>query len=273
MKRTVFFISDSTGITAQTLGQSVMAQFEHLEFKKVVIPYVNTIEKAEETVLRINQTFDNDGIQPLVFDTIVDKKIRTVLAESRGFLMDILSTFLAPLETLLQAESSYTVGKARGKTTDTNYRNRINAMHYAMDNDDGASTSRYEDADLILVGVSRCGKTPSSIYMALQFGIYTANYPITEEDLDELSLPKSLQAHRNKLFGLTIDPERLCVIRTERRANSRYSSQKQCEHEVREVEALFRRFGIPFVDTTHLSIEEIATKILSESGIERSGQY
>lgn len=268
-KRTAFFVSDSTGITAQTLGQSLLAQFKNQSIRHIVIPYVDSEDKAREAVKKINKAYGEDGLQPIVFDTIIASDIRKILATSSGHMIDILSTFLKPLENLLQSESSYTVGKSHGNTEDASYRSRINAVHYALDNDDGARTSHYEQADLILVGVSRCGKTPTCLYMALQFGIYTANYPLTEDDLENLDLPKSLLAYKHKLFGLTIEPNRLHAIRSERRQNSRYASIKQCEYEVREVEATFRRFGIPFIDTTHFSIEEISAKILDVANIDR----
>lgn len=268
-KRTAFFVSDSTGITAQTLGQSLLAQFKNQPIRQVVIPYVDSHAKAQEAVKRINRAFAEDGSQPIVFDTIVASNIRDILASSSGYMIDILSTFLKPLENLLQAESSYTVGKSHGSTEDASYRSRINAVHYALENDDGVRTSHYEQADLILLGVSRSGKTPTCLYLALQFGIYAANYPLTEDDLENLELPKSLLPYKNKLFGLTIEPARLSAIRSERRQNSRYASLKQCEYEVREVEATFRRLGIPYIDATHFSIEEIAAKILDAANIER----
>ena len=269
MKRTAFYVSDSTGITAHTLGQSLLAQFEGLDIEHVIVPYLDSEEKVLELVNRINAASDRDGAQALVFDTIVDDQYRAMLAQSRGFMVDILDTFLKPLEKVLDTHSSYSVGRSHGATTDTSYKNRMDAVHYALDNDDGAQINHYDRADLILVGVSRCGKTPTCIYMALQFGVFTANYPITEEDINDLRLPKALQPQKPKLFGLTIDPERLSAIRNERRANSKYASAKQCEFEVREAEALFRRYGIPFLDTTHFSIEEISTRILSRLGMER----
>lgn len=269
MKRSAFYISDSTGITAQTLGHSLLNQFEGIEFEQVVIPYVDSVEKARDACRRINKACEHDGAQAVVFDTVVDTEIREILAGSNGFMMDILSTFLKPLEQYLNASSSYTVGRSPATVWNESYKGRINAVHYAMDNDDGSKVDQFDKADLILIGVSRSGKTPTSIYLALQFGIYTANYPLTEEDLGELRLPKCLQAHKNKLFGLTISAERLSSIRSERRADSRYASLKQCEYEVKEVEALFRRFGIPFINTTRFSVEEISTRILSLAEIDR----
>ncbi|WP_286788196.1 MULTISPECIES: posphoenolpyruvate synthetase regulatory kinase/phosphorylase PpsR [unclassified Pseudomonas] len=269
MKRTAFFISDGTGITAETLGQSLLAQFENISFTKLTRPYTDTVEKARAMVQQINNAAVSDGARPIIFDTIVNREIRAILDQSNGFMIDIFSTFLSPLEQELCAESSYSVGKSHSMMHNANYMQRIEAVNFALENDDGARTQHYDKADLILVGVSRCGKTPTCLYMALQFGIRAANYPLTEEDMERLQLPASLKTQKNKLFGLTIDPDRLSAIRHERRPNSRYASFAQCEFEVREVESLFRRENLPSINSTHFSVEEIAAKILVEKGVER----
>lgn len=269
MKRTVFFISDGTGITAETLGHSLLAQFGHLQFEQVTLPYIDNPDKAHQVVGRINRAAENDGIRPIIFDTIVDNDIRAALAASNGFMIDIFGTYLQPLEAELNTSSSYRVGKIHSIADDANYKVRIDAVHFALDNDDGARTRHYDQADVILVGVSRSGKTPTCLYLALQFGIRAANYPLTDDDLDDLNLPKALKEHRGKLIGLSIDPERLSAIRTERKSNSRYASISQCEQEVRGAEALYNRFGVPFINSTHASIEEISTRVLDLAGIER----
>ena len=269
MKRTAFFISDGTGITAEALGQSLLAQFETIAFDKVTRPYIDSIEKARAMVQQINAAAEKDGGRPIIFDTVVNQEIRDILAESAGFMIDIFSTYLAPLEQELTSHSSYSVGKSHSISHNANYMERIDAVNFALDNDDGARTHYYDKADLILVGVSRCGKTPTCLYMAMQFGIRAANYPLTEEDMERLQLPAALKPYKHKLFGLTIDPDRLTAIRHERKPNSRYSSFAQCEFEVREVENLFRREGLPFINSTHFSVEEISAKILVEKGVER----
>lgn len=268
-KRTAFFISDGTGITSETLGRSLLAQFESIEFEQVTIPYVDTEDRAREVVAQINKQAEMDGIEPVIFDTIVDQSIRETLASSKGIFVDVFGSFLHPLEKALGVESSYSVGKSHSIVDDQSYKIRIDAVHFALDNDDGARTRHYDQADVILIGVSRSGKTPTCLYLALQFGIKAANYPLTDDDLDDIKLPKALQVHRNKLFGLSIDPERLATIREERKSNSRYSSVNQCVQEVRGAEALYNRFGIPYINSTHASIEEISTKIISEAGLKR----
>lgn len=269
MKRTVFFISDGTGITAETLGHSLLAQFDAIEFEQITIPYVNSESRARDAVTRINKAAAADGHPPIIFDTIVNEDVRRELARSDGFMIDIFSSFLKPLEKALGSSSSYSVGKSHSIVNNQSYNLRIDSVHFALDNDDGARTRHYDQADVILVGVSRSGKTPTCLYLALQFGVKAANYPLTEDDLDDLDLPRALKEHRNKLFGLSIEPERLAAIRTERKPNSKYASIQQCESEVRGAEAIFNRYGIPFINSTHASIEEISTMIIEAAGLKR----
>lgn len=267
MRRSAFFVSDSTGITVETLGKSLLAQFENLEFDKTVLPFVDTPEKAHLAVGRINDAGERDGAPPVLFDSIVNEQIRTIIAGSNAVVMDIFSTFLEPLERALNAKSALTVGRGHKRDTELHYQQRIAAVNYAMDNDDGARINHYDQAQLILIGVSRCGKTPSCLYMAMQHGVFAANYPLTDEDLEHGHIPKPLQAHRDKLYGLTIDPQRLAAIRHERRPDSRYANIGKCEDEVRMARSLFERNGIRYIDSTHVSIEEIATKIFAEKGL------
>lgn len=272
MTRTAFFISDGTGITAESLGRSLLAQFESVEIRMLTKPYIDTLEKARTLVAIIEATAVRDGEQPIIIDTIVDERIREVIRQAPGFKVDIFSTFLKPLEEELAADSSYSVGRTHAIGRDDVYMDRIHSVHFALDNDDGARTHQYDQADIILVGVSRCGKTPTSLYLALQFGIRAANYPLTEDDQDEngsLKLPKALVPHRHKLFGLTIDPRRLAAIRHERRPNSRYSSMDQCVQEVEQAEGLYRQMHIPYIDTTRFSVEEISTRMIAETGLTR----
>ncbi|AKX46770.1 pyruvate, water dikinase regulatory protein [Thiopseudomonas alkaliphila] len=269
MKRTAFFISDGTGITAETLGQSLLAQFGNIEFRRLTRPYIDSVEKAQAMVQQINAVAEAENMRPIVFDTIVNNEIRDILAGANAFKVDIFSSFLSPLEAELNASSSYSVGKSHAITHTNNYMERIEAVNFALDNDDGARTRHYNSADIILLGVSRCGKTPTCLYMAMQYGIRAANYPFTEEDMERLVLSPALRDNKDKLFGLTIDPDRLAAIRHERKPNSRYASYAQCEFEVREVEKLFQREGINFINTTQFSVEEISAKILVEKGIER----
>lgn len=269
MKRYVFMISDGTGITAESLGNGLLSQFEHIELDKQAMPYIDSIEKAHEVLIRLNQCFKETGLKPLVFMTLVDVNISTIIRQSDACVFDLFAAFLAPLEEELQIKSSYRVGRTHGVADIATYTHRIDAVNYTLAHDDGVKISGYADADIILIGVSRSGKTPSCLYMALQFGILAANYPFTDEDLSNFRLPDYLRPYKNKLFGLTIDPNRLQEIRSERRPNSRYASIEQCRLEVSEVESMYRNENIPYLNSTKFSIEEIVTKIMAAAGIKR----
>lgn len=265
-KRFAFFVSDGTGLTAEALGLSLLSQFEHVEIERITLPFIDNVDKAREAVVRIDAAArDSDG-RPLVFDTIVDQAIRTELAKANAFFVDIFGTFLKPLEHELSTHSSYSVGKSHAISDRQAYKTRIDAVHFALDNDDGARTRHYDQADIVLVGVSRSGKTPTSLYLALQYGLRAANYPLTEEDLDSEVLPKVLKPYKGKIFGLLIDADRLVAIRNERMPGTRYASQHQCDIEVRAAETIYKREGLPHLNVTELSIEEIASRILQMTG-------
>lgn len=269
MKRYVFMISDGTGITAESLGHSLLSQFDHLELDKQAVPYIDSIEKAQEMAECLNQCYEETGLKPLVFMTLVDEKISACIRESNACIFDLFSAFLGPLEEELQMKSSYRVGRTHAVADLATYTHRIDAVNYTLAHDDGVKISGYANADIILIGVSRSGKTPSCLYMALQFGVLAANYPFTDENLSDFRLPESLRPYKHKLFGLTIDPSRLQEIRGERRPNSRYASLEQCRLEVNEVEAMYRNENIPYINSTRYSIEEIVTKIMASAGIKR----
>ena len=269
MKRTAFFISDSTGITAEVMGESLLSHFPNITFERHTLPYIDTPERAQEAADKINQAAAADGLAPIIFDTLIDQSISDIVKKSEGFFIDVLDTFLAPLEKALDSPSSYNIGRPKIATENSHYNRRIAAIHFALDNDDGGKIHKYGEADIILVGVSRSGKTPTCLYLALQSGIFPANYPITEDDIENMRLPKAVQGYRDKLFGLTIQADRLRSIRNERMADSRYASAKQCELEIQEAEYMFQQNNIPYIDTTDFSIEEISTRILAETGIQR----
>lgn len=269
IKRSVFFISDGTAITAETLGHSLLAQFPHVDFDIHIIPYISSEEAAMNVVAEINQRADQDGQQPLVFDTLVDPYVRDIINTANAVNLDVFEGLIGKLSEVLGTAPTTLVGQTHAVTDSESYKARIDAVHFALDNDDGARTRHYDKADLILIGVSRSGKTPTSIYLSLQFGIRVANYPLTEEDLDDNRLPAVLKAHKHKLFGLMIDAERLVAIRTERKANSRYASFSQCQMELRAVEGIYISEGIKYLNVSEMSIEEISTRILQMTGLKR----
>jgi len=268
-KRTVFFVSDPTGVTAETMGHSLLTQFDGLEFRPITLPFISTVDKAEEAVRRIGAVSREEGIRPVVFSTLVNDEVRDVVKRADCLYLDFFDAFLGPLEQELGQASSHALGRAHGMTDLAAYTARINATNFALANDDGAQTLEYDRADTILVGVSRSGKTPTCLYMALQYGIFAANYPLTDDDLESRRLPPALEAHRHKLFGLTIAAERLHQIRQERRPDSRYSSMAQCSFEIRAAEQLFGRYGIPYLDTTGCSIEEISSRVQERKSLAR----
>jgi len=268
-RRTVFFVSDQTGVTAETMGHSLLTQFDALEFRPVTLPFISTLDKAAEAARRINLTAQTEGVRPIVFSTLVQDELRAVVKQADGLFLDFFDAFLGPLETELALRSSHASGRAHSISDLNAYATRINATNFALANDDGAGVRDYERADVVLIGVSRSGKTPTCLYLALQYGIFAANFPLTEDELESDGIPAALRAHQRKLFGLTIKPDRLQQIRNERRPDSRYASAQQVQYEVRAAEALFNRSGVPFLDTTECSIEEISSRILDRTGLER----
>ncbi|MCC6868580.1 MAG: kinase/pyrophosphorylase [Burkholderiales bacterium] len=270
-RRTVFFVSDRTGITAEMLGNSMLVQFEQFQFDRITIPFVDSTEKVEEVIRHINQVAERDGMRPIVFSSLVDENAAEHLREeAHALTLDVFQVFISPLEEELRKRSSHAAGRSHGIANSHEYFARMEAINFTQAHDDGAQTRDLPKAQVILVGVSRCGKTPTSLYLALQFGIRTANFPLTPDDFVERKLPESLRPVRDKLFGLTIQPERLREIREERRPGSRYASLENCRIEVREAESLMEAERIPFVDTTTKSIEEIATTVLHRTGLRRS---
>jgi len=269
VERTVFFLSDQTAVTAETLGHSLLTQFSAQNFRKMTLPFIDTEDKAREAVRTINAVQESGAPKPIVFSTLVQGEYRAILKEANGLHLDIFDVFLDPLAAELDEEPNFEPGRAHGMSDIDAYMKRIEATNFALANDDGGISRNYDVADVILVGVSRSGKTPTCLYLALQYGVYAANYPLTDEEFESGKLPDFLLKQKEKLFGLSIDPDRLRQIRKERRAMGKYSSAQQVRFELRETEKIFRRYGIPHVDTTKFSIEEISSRILDSTGVER----
>ena len=267
--RTVFFISDGTGITAETFGKAILAQFE-LKTRYIRLPFIDSADKAHQAVRQINHTAEIENIKPIVFTTLVNMEVLQVIREGcKGMLLDMFGTFVNPLEEELGIKSHHRVGRFSDVSKSKDYHDRIEAINFSLAHDDGQSNRDLESAEVILVGVSRSGKTPTSLYLAMQHGLKAANYPLIPEDFERKQLPPALVPHRKKIFGLTIHPDRLSEIRTERRPNSKYASIENCRQEVADAESMMRRSGIRWLSTTTKSIEEIATTILQEIKPER----
>jgi hypothetical protein len=268
-KRSAFFISDRTGITAEMLGHSLLTQFEMVAFNEATLPFVDSVEKAQAAVRQINAQGAKDGARPLVFSTLVNQEVSAVVAGANALFLDCFDIFILPMEEELGVLASHAVGRSHSVTDFANYHHRIEAVNYSLSHDDGLSTRDLAEADVILVGVSRCGKTPTCLYLAMQFGIRAANYPLIPEDFSSMRLPSQVKPLRKRLYGLTIKPARLQQIRNERRPGSRYATLANCEFEVREAESLMRQEGIPYLDATSKSVEELATTILQEAKLVR----
>lgn len=269
IERTVFVVSDSTGITAETFSNSVLSQFDQVKFEAIRLPFIDSPAKATAAAVRINRCAEEQKEPPLVFSTLVDPEIAQKIRDANCTFLDLFGTFVQHIETALGLKSSHSVGRSHMGGLSKQYNNRIEAINFSLAHDDGQFVHGLEQADVILVGVSRCGKTPTSLYLAMQYAVKAANFPLIPEDFDRGSLPATLAPFRKKLFGLSIQPGRLSEVRNERRPNSQYASLKQCRSEVAEAERLMRMENIPWLSTTTRSIEEISSKVLDEVGLDR----
>lgn len=266
-RRRVFFISDRTGITAEILGRTLLTQFRDVEFHKHTLPFVDTAEKARAALKEINDYAHRETPRPLIVSTLIDDKVREIIQTADALCIDLFAGFIQKLETELGMESSHALGLTHGIGDELAYQKRIDAIHYALLHDDGLSTGNYAAAEVILVGVSRTGKTPTSLYLAMQYGIHAANYPLTPDDFERRDLPKPLQPHRDRLYGLTIHPERLARIRNERKPGSSYASLENCRKELDAANAIMKTAGLRILDTSTKSVEEIAISILHDTGL------
>lgn len=270
MAPTVYVVSDGTGITAETFAHSILSQFD-MKFRLLRMPFVDSPDKAYETARRINDTGEREGHRPIVFTTLVDSVSNSIVRGANALVLDMFQTFVEPLENELGVKSSHTVGRGHKDASSDEYKSRIEAINYSLEHDDGQSNRNLADADVILVGVSRSGKTPTSLYLAMQYGVKAANYPLIPEDFERGELPSGLAPYKGKLFGLSIDAQRLSDIRNQRRPGSKYAALENCRYEINEAEAMMRRHGVKWLSSTHRSIEEIATTILQEVKIDKSG--
>jgi [pyruvate, water dikinase]-phosphate phosphotransferase / [pyruvate, water dikinase] kinase len=267
--RSAFFVSDRTGLTAEMLGHSLLTQFDDVRFNEVTLPFVDTVEKARDVVEKINHQGATDGCRPIVISTLARTEIARVIGQANALFLECFEMFISPLEREIGVRASHAVGRSHSVSDFVNYHRRIESVNYTLSHDDGLATRDLSEADVVLVGVSRCGKTPTCLYLSMQFGIRAANYPLIPEDFAAKQLPAQLRPLRGRLHGLTIRPERLQEIRNERRPNSPYATLANCEFEVREAEALMRQENIPFLDATSKSVEELATTILHEAKLVR----
>ncbi len=267
--RYAIFISDRTGLTAEGMGDALLNQFDSIPFKRLTYPFVDTEEKALRMVEEVDRIAAECNLRPIVFTSIVDENIRNIIKNSAGLHLSFYDAFISQLEQELNLEANHQVGRTHGIMDTERYDARMEAVNFSLSHDDGVSAKDLQQADVILMGVSRSGKTPTCLYLALQYGIRAANYPLTPDDLADTGLPRILRPYKNKIYGLTIDPARLHHIRTERRPDSKYASVENCRSEVNEAESMFRQHGIPFTSTTHKSVEELAASIMVACKLQR----
>jgi regulator of PEP synthase PpsR (kinase-PPPase family) len=266
-RRTVFYLSDRTGITAEVLGKTLLTQFPDVEFRKHLIPFIDTPEKAREALLEINAFAEREIKRPIVISTLINDELRLIVEQANALCLDLFQGFIGKLESELDMPSSHALGLTHGIGNAILYERRMAAVNFALAHDDGLAPAHYNEADVILTGVSRTGKTPTCLYLAMQYGIHAANYPLTSDDFESMQTPKPIAAFRAKLFGLTIAAERLAQIRHERRPDSKYAALDTCRSELDAADELFRQMRLPTLDTTTMSVEEIAVTILHKTGL------
>ncbi|MBI3715527.1 MAG: kinase/pyrophosphorylase [Betaproteobacteria bacterium] len=268
-RRTAFFVSDRTGITVEMLGNSLLTQFDDVEFRRVTLPFIDNLEKAHEVLNQVEAANAESGMRPLVFTSLMAEDIRQEIGKARGMVLDLFERFIVPLEIELGVKSAHVIGRSHSAGNFKDYNHRIEAVNYTLAHDDGMTNRNLDQADLIMVGVSRSGKTPTCLYMALQFGVKAANYPLIPEDLERMKLPPALLPLKHKVWGLSILPDRLQQIRQERKPDSKYASLENCKWEVTAAETLMHQSGVRFLNSTTKSIEELATTILHEAQLVR----
>lgn len=262
VKRTVFFVSDGTGITAGALGK-LLEHFPQTNFTQVRLPFTDTLDKIKLAQEAILHATEEDGARPVVIMSLGNIELRNKLKGSNAYCIDLFNTFIDPLGVELDQKPLTGAGIAHS-VMGSNYHERMEAINYTLGHDDGMTNSGLEQAQVILIGVSRCGKTPTSIYLAMQFGIKAANYPLIPEDFERGVLPEVLHKHLDKVFGLTIKAERLHSVRSERRPDSFYASLENCRKEIATAEGLMRNSNITWADSTSRSIEELSAIILQK---------
>ncbi|MFK7992758.1 MAG: pyruvate, water dikinase regulatory protein [Granulosicoccus sp.] len=265
IKRTAFIVSDRTGLTAEAMAHSLLSQFPTIDFQIETFTFVDDEEKTADLVNRCLRIREEHGIGPMVFLTMVNDNLRGRFTDAKIAVFDLFQTFIGPMEERLGVKSSHTIGQSHGLNDESAYTSRIAAVHFALQTDDGMDSDHYRNADLIIVGVSRCGKTPTSLYMSLHYGLYVSNYPLTDHELEFKRLPDALKKYEDKLFGLTIDPFRLLQIRQQRYQGSSYSDASTCMREIAQAESIFRSEGIPYLNTTKMSVEEIGAMIVNQT--------
>jgi hypothetical protein len=266
----VFFLSDSTGISAETMGNALLIQFPDLFFERTLIPFISTVEMAREVVAQLDEAMEGP-VAPLVFSTAAVDEVREELMRAKAPIIDFFGIHMSRVEEQLGARGLHEARRLHGVGDVRRYNSRMAAIEFAIEHDDGLSPRGLDRADVVLLGPSRCGKTPTAMYLALQHGLFVANYPLVDEDLETTDLPAPVRDLADRCFGLTTTVARLSRVRQERRPDSRYASEEQCRYELRRATAMYDRHRLPTVDTSSASVEEIAAVVIQTLARQRRG--
>jgi [pyruvate, water dikinase]-phosphate phosphotransferase / [pyruvate, water dikinase] kinase len=266
----VFFLSDSTGISAETMGNALLIQFPDLHFERTLIPFISSVEEAREVVAQLDAAMEGP-VTPLVFSTAAVDEVREELNKSKAPIIDFFGIHMSRVEEQLGARGLREARRLQGVGDVRRYNSRMAAIEFAIEHDDGLSPRGLDRADVVLLAPSRCGKTPTAMYLALQHGMFVANYPLVDEDLETTDLPRPVQDLADRCFGLTTTVSRLSRVRQERRPDSRYASEEQCRYELRRATAIYETHSLPTVDTSAASVEEIATVVIQTLARQRRG--
>lgn len=257
----VFFLSDSTGISAETMGNALLIQFPDLVFERTTIPFIGTVEAAREVVAILDEAMDGP-VTPLAFTTAAEDHIRHELLQTRAPIIDLFDSHMERVEEVLGHRGVREASRLHGVGDIKRYNTRMAAVEFTIEHDDGQSLRALDRADVVLIAPSRCGKTPTSMYLALQHGLFVANYPLVDEDLESHELPRPVRELADRCFGITTTVERLSRVRNERRPGSRYAEPAQVRWELRQAGALYAANGIPVIDSSTKSVEEMAALVL-----------
>jgi regulator of PEP synthase PpsR (kinase-PPPase family) len=266
-RRRIYYVSDRTARTAELNGESLLSQFPHFEYQTHRFAFIDNEAKVNKLVFTIKQHINEGEEPPVIFSTLVEPRLRELLSTSGAAIIDLYDTFLSPLKKILHSSVSTRVGASHEGfelREASDYQRRSKALDFTLAHDDGLRPHHYDEADVIIVGVSRSAKTPICLYLAMHFFVRAANFPLTGEDLAGEQLPPFLRDKKNKIIGLHINPERLHAIRQKRRPDSPYAALQNCRQEVRRADEMFKISGVPIYDISTTSVEEIAVQILKK---------
>ena len=258
----IYLISDSTGETLDRIFLAIKAQFKNIEYKVHAYSFTRT----ENQVLKILEDAKNNS-NSIILYTIVDNNLAKYLANQSDKkeipCFGVLGNLILSFSKLLNQKASHEPSGQHALNEE--YYQRIEAIQFTMNHDDGNLTNEIEKSDIVLLGVSRTSKTPTSIYLANK-GFKTSNIPL----INETSLPKKLREDPKLscIIGLNTEAERLVDIRKNRMntlketENKRYTNIEEIKKEIDDAKKTFKKYGWPSIDVTRKSVEETAASII-----------